>query len=67
MLCYVNTGKKVRWGCESPCSQTDAIYEPPYDLTDSLNVTSSGLMDVTRGSSCRNAPYEPPCSQTQLT
>jgi hypothetical protein len=67
MLCYVNTGKEVRWECESPCSQTDAIYEPPYGLTDSIYVTSGSLMDVTCGSPCRDAHYEPTYSQTDTT
>ena len=67
MLCYVNTGQEVRYECESTCSQTDAIYELPYGLTDSLYVTSGSLMDITCGSPSRDAHYEPPLSQTQLT
>jgi hypothetical protein len=67
MLCYVNTGKEVRLECESPCSQTDAICEPPYGLTDLPYVTSGNIMDVSDGSPCRHAHYEPISSQTDTT
>jgi len=67
VLYYVNTGKEVRWERESLCSQTDAIYDPLYGLTDSLYVKSRILMDATCGSPCRDAHYEPIYSQTDKT
>jgi len=67
ILYYVNTRKEVRWKCESPCSETYAIYDPPYGLTDSLYVTSGSLMDVNCGSPCRETHYEPNYSQTDTT